>query len=302
MSAIYQQKLWTAWRSTSPPLMTDIPPSQAQMIGRASENSFDGGRTAGWVTALGKRAVWRSVRDERTGHAIHCVSDRPFADLTADLRLGLRLLGWMSRRPVVWYWWDQPWTRELPANVDPGPEHVNGGWAIPGVPEVHVYRREEAHKVLIHEAIHALGMDVPMEAASAVRVQFEKELGRQLWPHLGEAWTELFAEWLWCAASRDLKTVRARWAAQLKCSEQQAAMVWARIMDSHEAEQTNVFAYYVLKWTLMGHLSEVVLNPDRSLSSWFAWWQAARPVLTEMARSVMYTEGVPMRMGMTCNI
>ena len=284
--------------------MTDIPPSQAQMIGRASENSFDGGRTASWVTGMGTKATWRSVRDERTGHTVHCVSDRPFSSLTEDLRKGLRLLAWMSARPVTWYWWDQPWTRELPANTDPGPEHVNGGWAIPGVPEVHVYRREEAHKVMLHESIHALGLDVPMEAASAVREKFEKELGRRLWPHLGEAWTELYAEWLWSIAggARTLGEVHERWNAQLRCSEQQAAAVWARIMDATEDERTNVFAYYVLKWILMSHLAEVMLNPDRSLASWYRWWvSGGRDQITQMARAVMYTENVPMSRGMTCS-
>ena len=135
---IVRDAQWSSWHATKKPEMIDIPVGQAQLLGRITGDSFDGGRTARWLTGLGAAAVYRSVRDVRTGHTIHCVSDRSFEELTGDLALGLRLLGWMSTRPVTWYWWDQPWVRELPAGVDPGRDHINGGWAVPGVPEVHV--------------------------------------------------------------------------------------------------------------------------------------------------------------------
>lgn len=292
---------WRAWRSVANPDLVDIPASQAQLLGRITGDGFDGGQTARWLTGLGAAAVYRSVRDARTGHTIHCVSNRSFAELTADLRLGLRLLAWMSRRPVTWYWWDQPWIRELPAGVDPEREHVNGGWAVPGVPEVHVYRREEAHKVMIHETIHALGLDVPASAVEPVRAAFDRELGRSLWPHLGEAFTEFFAEWLWAiAGARSLTEARARWRAQLACSEAQAGRVWARVGDSRDAENTNVFAYYVLKWVLMGHTGAVLLAADRSVHRWMDWWRAAQPALAALTKTQAVTEGHNLRMGMTC--
>jgi hypothetical protein len=169
------------------------------------------------------------------------------------------------------------------------------------VREVHVYRREEAHKVLIHESIHALGLDVT-EGIDPVRARFEGDLRRRLWPHLGEAFTELYAAWLWSiAGGRTLSDATERWTRQMRCSEQQAALVWARINDAREPEDTNVFAYYVLKWVLMGHLAEVLMDPDRSLSRWFGWWMGAKEALRRMSLQVMYTEGVPMRMGMTCS-
>lgn len=283
-----------AWLMTPKPDMIDIPPAQAQLIGRISADAFDGGHTVHWLTGLGTSATYRSVRDARTGHTIHCVSDRPFAALTHDLAYGLRLMAWMSRRAYIWYWWDQPWIRELPAGVDPGRDHVNGGWAIPGVLEVHVYRREEAHKVMLHESVHALGLDVPMTAVEPVRAAFERALGRQLWPHLGEAFTELFAEWLW-------SVVRGRpWAEQAECSARQAAQVWARVRDAKGAEDTNVFAYYVLKWVLMGHLDEVLMSPNRSVTSWYRWWVAARPALEAAAKRAAPSESISLRMGMTC--
>lgn len=293
-AAAIREQQRAAWISTSRPDMIDIPPSQAQLLGRISADAFDGGHTVHWLTGLGSAAIYRSVRDQHTGHTIHCVSDRPFAALTPDLVFGLRLMSWMSRRPYVWYWWDQPWVRELPAGVDPGRDHVNGGWAIPGVLEVHVYRREEAHKVMLHESIHALGLDVPSAAIAPVLATFERELGRQLWPHLGEAFTELLAEWLWSIVTR-----RA-WRLQEECSARQAAQVWVRVRDATAAEDTNVFAYYVLKWVLMGHLDAVLLAPDHSVARWYEWWVAARPRLETMAKTMVGSEFQALPMGMTC--
>ena len=295
---LYRDRLWSAWLTVDSPTMTDIPVAKAQLMGRA--NDFDGGRTAAWMSGL-KSPTWRAVRDAHSGHSIHVVSDRPFAALTHDLASGLRLLNWMSQRPVVWYWWDHDWPRILPANVVPQQEHLNGGWAIPGVPEVHVYRREEAHKVLLHESIHALGLDVPVGSIEPIRRQFESVLGRQLWPHLGEAFTELYAEWLWAiAGAKTKKEAVERWQAQLKCSERQAGEIWARICDITMDEDTNVFAYYVLKWVLMQHLDIVLVAPSASVTLWFVWWMDARPILDEMGVAAADSKQSAIAMGMTC--
>ena len=291
MSELYMERQRSAWAACPRPTMTDIPVAKAQLLGRVGD--FEP-RTAAWMAGL-RDPTWRAVRDAYTGHSIHVVSDRPFAALTKDLKFGLRLLGWMSRRPVTWYWWDQPWPRRLPANTDPRQEHLNGGWAVPGVPEVHVYRREEAHKVMLHETIHALGMDVPQELTDPVRLTLEAEFGRRLWPHLGEAFTELFAEWLWAIVS-----ARGAWARQLACSERQAIEVWVRIRDATEAEDTNVFAYYVLKWVLMQHLDAVLLAPSASVAHWNTWWREAKPALEAAAASAVASENTELRMGMTC--
>lgn len=303
MTDLYRRRLWSAWSATPAARLASVPVARAQLIGRAGE--FEP-RTATWLAELEQRPggpTWRAVRDERTGHTIHCVSDRRSEELTADLRLGLRLMAWMSTRPYVWYWWDHEWPRILPSNTDPAPEHLNGGWAIPGVPEVHVYRREEAHKVMLHESVHALGLDVPAARIPPVRTQFERQLGRRLWPHLGECFTELYAEWLWAIARAvTLKEAHIFWNAQMACSERQAAMVWTRIRDARENETTNVFAYYVLKWVLMQHLEEALLHPNTTLSRWFGWWQAARPRLERLADHVRSSENATMRMGMTCGV
>jgi hypothetical protein len=207
-----------------------------------------------------------------------------------------------AKTPVVWYWWDHDWPRVLPAGAVPGKEHLNGGWAVPGIPEAHVYRREEAHKVLIHESIHALGLDVPYGLIDPIRARFESELGRTLWPHLGECFTELYAEWLWSiAAAKNIGDAAKRWAYQLTCSEGQAAVIWKRIRGLTQAEDTNVFAYYVLKWVLMGHTEEVLFAPTASASHWFDWWLAARPRLDQLADAKKESD-VNFPMGMTCRV
>ena len=296
----YRELAWGAWTSQPrPSTMVDIPANKAQLMGRI--NDFDGGHTARWLTSL-QVPTWRAVQGSG-GHTIHCVSDRTFEDLTTDLRFGLRLLTWMSSRAVTWYWWDHPWPRVLPADTEPGRDHLNGGWAIPGVPEVHVYRREEAHKVLIHESIHALGLDVSPALVAGPRAEFEAALGRSLWPHLGEAFTELYAEWLWSIAGASSQSdARGRWAEQLRCSEHQAATLWARIRGSTQNEDTNVFAYYILKWVLMKYTTEVLLSPSHSVKKWVSWWRAALPELNQMADASASagSNSLEFRMGMTC--
>lgn len=300
MEWAYQQELWRAWTATPVPRLVRIPVRRRDLETRMSGgDSFDGGRTAAWLA--GGDLKMYGVRDGRTGHEIHCVSDRSRAAVERDLRSGLRIMAWMSRRPYVWFWWDQDWARLLPAQEDPGREHVNGGWAVPRVPEVHVYRREEALKVMIHESVHALGLDVDAAAVEPVRGQFEALLGRRLWPHLGEAYTELFAEWLWAVAgARSAADAAARWAYQTECSAVQAEAVWARIRDSREDEDTNVFAYYVLKWVLMGHLREALLRPSHAVSRWYEWFMGARAELERAADAAAPTKDKALRMGMTC--
>ena len=306
MEDAYRAALWNAWKGISRPVLEEIPVSKAELYARIGSSSyFDGGETTKWMKGLGEDATWRAVRDAVTGHTIHVVSDRSFAELTSELVFGLRILRWMSGtgRPIVWYWWDQPWERVMPANTLPSRLHINGGFATPGVREVHVYRREEAHKVMIHEAIHALELDrLPHKQIDAVRGKISADIGHKLWPHLGEALTELLAEWYWTivGGAQTLNEVRARWENQVICSERQAAQIWVRVRDVNVVEDTNVFAYYILKWVLMQHLDEALFSDEHGLRLWFKWWQEARGTLEHRASLVLYTEGKPMSMGMTC--
>lgn len=308
----YREELWRAWRAIQaiPIDMEELTPAREELQRRIEADGFDGGRTAVWARNTSERRTWRSVRDRRTGHTVHCISDRRSSALTPDLMLGLRLLGWMCSHEdgasITWFWWDQPWMRRLPARAVPGRDHINGGWAVPGVPEVHVYRREEAHKVLLHETIHALMLDVPPNRVDPVRVAFERELGgRRLWPHLGEAYTELLAEWLWAiAGAQTLADARRRWYLQRECTTKQAAIVWSRIRDlpASVAEDTNVFAYYILKYVLMRHDFGALLTPASSVSWWLTWWRETLPVLNRNATSMRRSgsDDRAIAMGMTC--
>jgi hypothetical protein len=118
-----------------------------------------------------------------------------------------------------------------------------------------------------------------------------------LWPHLGEAFTEFFAEWLWAiAGAKHISDARSRWDYQRKCSESQAASIWSRIRTiSTDEDETNVFAYYVLKWVLMQHELEVLMNPSRSVAKWFSWWKIVQPSLRTEEN---INEDIPI--GMTC--
>ena len=54
-----------------------------------------------------------------------------------------------------------PSLREYPVSPqEPGPEHINGGYAYPGEPRsVVIYRLEESARVMVHELLHAAGTD-----------------------------------------------------------------------------------------------------------------------------------------------
>ena len=290
--------------------MEEIPADKAQLLARIGSYESSG-RTVAWMRSLGAGAYYRGVRDAERGHTIHLVSDRNRGD--ADVRLGLRLMALMSRgspdsHPITWYWWDQPWPRLLPADVLPEQQHLNGGWTGgDNQVAVHVYRREEAHKVLIHECIHVLRLDVPADPLlDQQRLAIERSLGggaTALYPHLGEAFTELYAELIWSAVGRT--SAAAAWGLQKRCAARQAAAIYARILQSQSQpyrENTSVFAYYILKWVLMRHTDEVLLAPAASVSHWASWWIEAEPELRRMATSarVRKTRHRPMRMGMTC--
>jgi hypothetical protein len=292
----YIRLLRSNWILTSKIHWVPIEPAKEQMMAKMVENSFDEGRTQAWVADL-DHPTWFSVQGL---HTVHVVSDRSVAELIPEIEKGLRIMSWLSKKPITWYWWDHPWTRSLPSKVDPGPEHLNGGWAVPGVPEVHVYRREEALKVMIHESIHALLMDVRPAHVSPVRTQFETHLGRRLWPHLGECYTELLAELLWAVTrSNSMEHVRTLWASQKACSRKQAGQVWTRIYDSNEPEKTNVFAYYILKWVLMQH-EEVFFGPNHCVSRWFEWFVQALPELERLRSRYQGSESQTLSLAMTC--
>jgi hypothetical protein len=157
----------------------------------------------------------------------------------------LKWLGTPSGFTVYLWWRDDP--RILEAEDWPTRTEVNGGWATPGKPAVYVYRKEEYIRVILHEAIHAMKFDWTMPS----RPLPCWGLGNDaiVFPHLAEAWTELYAEWLYCG------WYNISWEKQKAWQQKQAIQILARQGTHTWSENTNIFAYYVLKAALAPHIS-----------------------------------------------
>ena len=161
------------------------------------------------------------------------------------------ILAWMGVSPkFTVHLWLQHWLRQIRADEWPSRLSVNGGFATPGIPEVFVYREEEYDRVVIHEIIHAMKWDWKMPATPMPCWGIQ---GRMM-PHLFEAWTELYAEWLWCGWHN------ISWEVQMRWQQLQATQILARQLRSGRglndwSEDTNIFAYYILKAALAPHIS-----------------------------------------------
>ena len=156
-----------------------------------------------------------------------------------------QLLVWLGtpRNFTVFLWWrDDP--RQLGVSEWPSKRNVNGGWTIPGSNAIYVYRKEEYDRVILHEIIHAMGWDWKMPETPLPCWGLD---GGKTMPHLFEAWTELYAEWLWCGWHN------VPWAKQRQWQDYQATQILARQTGAWE-ENTNVFAYYILKAALAPHI------------------------------------------------
>lgn len=166
-------------------------------------------------------------------------------DLPAVANQTQQMLSWLGiteKRPFrfMLFWRHDP--RICYADEWPSRRNVNGGWTVPGSMEIVVYRSEEWDRVFLHETIHTMEWDWKMP---------EKplpcwELGEKaiVSPHLFEAWTELYAEWLWCGWHN------VPWSVQRAHMDAQAIQILARASDRDWKEDTNIFAYYVLKAAL----------------------------------------------------
>lgn len=135
----------------------------------------------------------------------------------------------------------------------PQRKNVNSGFAIPDSNEIFVYRSEEYERVILHECIHALGLDWNLHTSDPIVKPllncWKLEEDSVLYPHLFEAWTELYAEWLYCIFySKPSDTLGVEWDCQRAWQDHQAIQILCRLKkDESWAENTNVFAYYILK-------------------------------------------------------
>ncbi len=159
-----------------------------------------------------------------------------------------RLLAWLGvPANFTVHLWLQDLPRRIAVNEWPNRLSVNGGFAVPGIPEIFVYREEEYDRVVIHEIIHAMKWDWRMPETPLPCWGIR---GRMM-PHLFEAWTELYAEWLWCGWHN------ISWDLQMRWQQLQATQILARFQASGRDwnENTNIFAYYVLKAALAPHIA-----------------------------------------------
>jgi hypothetical protein len=210
---------------------------ELEQANMASHNDWDDGALARCISTLQSSAY------DGEGYTICMWNPKPEIAQQA-----IHLLMWLGAPKgfrVFLFWRDDP--RILTATGILTPKNVNGGFAVPNTPQLFIYRSEEWDRVLLHECIHALGWDWP---SFPVQPCWKLAPNSTLLPYLFEAWTELFAEWLWCLwwAPED-DTTGYTWSLQREWQEVQALQVLARSSDRW-METTNAFAYYVLKTAL----------------------------------------------------
>jgi hypothetical protein len=200
------------------------------------------------------------VVDTHGGHTLVWVA-QDHTQLAAVAARVDALFGWLGAPGActLHLWWrDDP--RHIEADEWPTRRTVNGGWAIPGDTTIVVYRQEEWERVMIHECIHAFEWDWTLPHTPLPCWGFTDK--DRLMPYLAEAWTELYAEWLVCAWWGTSWTLQRDW------QDAQAIQVLARAARRpHWDEETNIFAYYVLKAALAPHI-EFLLTCSGGRAEW----------------------------------
>lgn len=186
--------------------------------------------------------------DLKKGHTLILTSHLPVYQNNAVAEELDRILMWLEPdRPFQVFLWLRDDPRSVKANEWPSRRSINGGWTIPGSSAICVYREEEWERVVLHEMIHALEWDWKMPTQPDACWSVHSGIYT---PALFEAWTELLAEWFWCA----WKSVS--WPTQRKWQEFQALQILARHYRTNSLwkENTSVFSYYILKTTLAPHM------------------------------------------------
>jgi hypothetical protein len=190
---------------------------------------------------------------------------------------------------MILFWRHDP--RRIAATEWPSKRTVNGGWAVPGSAEITVYRAEEWDRVLLHESIHALEWDWAMPESPLPCWGLHNKASVQ--PALFEAWTELFAEWMWCGWHN------VPWERQRSWQDYQATQILRRAPHVWK-ENTNLFAYYVLKAALAPHIGFLWVfgNGNSGPERLSVLCGLVEPELTRLRQQAMQThlEAISMRM------
>jgi len=195
-----------------------------------------------------------------------------------------QMLSWLGIKGqflFLLFWRDDP--RHCDAKEWPSRRNVNGGCTVSGSREIVVYRREEWDRVFLHETIHTMEWDweMPTEPLPC----WELGHGAIVSPHLFEAWTELYAEWLWCGWHN------VPWTEQRAHMDAQATQILARMGDRDWKEDTNIFAYYVLKAALAPAFPFLwaFRNGDSAAERTAVLCHLVTPRLTELRRTAART-------------
>ena len=157
-----------------------------------------------------------------------------------------------------------------------GAEQVNTAFTTAcsrGSAEIHLFRREEWFKVLIHESVHCFGLDFASAPASAMRAG-DVQLRRAFLLHASqpreltfeEAYTETVAVlilcmFVACSQARHHSSCWSEWRKMVAREQQWSVVQAVKVLryagvhyggDMHAyRERTPVFAYYVLKSVLL---------------------------------------------------
>lgn len=185
-------------------------------------------------------------------------SDEKNAKVAQELN---KLLCWLDpKRPFYIFLWLREDPRHISEQEWPSRRSINGGWTIPGSSSICVYREEEWDRVVLHEMIHALEWDWKMPETPDTC--WSANPGSYT-PALFEAWTELLAEWFWCAWHS------VSWSQQRKWQEFQALQILARhdLRKRPWDENTSIFAYYILKTALAPHMPFLWMHNNGDTSS-----------------------------------
>lgn len=170
----------------------------------------------------------------------------------------LKVAFWMLQashmRSARIFYWDVLTKRILPPSGEAiEPIHVNGGSSFKDdTSAICIYRREESPKVLIHEFIHALGLDITVPPPDTAR--------------LFEAYTEAIAEWLYI-----IYIGKPVWNKQIAYARDRANKLIKHFNGGQWKETTAAFAYYIMKYVLLTHINDVVASPTGCVELWPTW-------------------------------
>ena len=215
-------------------------------------------------------------------------------DLPAVANQTRQMLSWLGvkGRFVFLLFWRND-LRHCGAKEWPSRRNVNGGWTVPGSREIVVYRREEWDRVFLHETIHTMEWDWTMPTRPLACWGLGD--GAVVSPHLLEAWTELYAEWLWCGWHN------VPWSVQRAYMDTQAIQILARQGDSDWNEDTSVFAYYILKAALAPAFPYLwtFRNGESEAERMAVLCHLVTPPLAELRRAAARTIPIPFSLRMT---